>query len=64
MQSRARVYADVNVTRPRDYWDYETLTIQWGCGRPSRLYVLCLPAWLPSAACCTAKQVFASHNAN
>ncbi len=31
MQSRARVYADVNVTRPRDYWDYETLTVQWGC---------------------------------
>ena len=35
MQSRARVYADVNVTRPRDYWDYETLSIQWGCARPA-----------------------------
>ena len=34
MQSRARVYADVNVTRPRDYWDYETLTVQWGCAQP------------------------------
>ncbi|KAG2699043.1 hypothetical protein I3760_07G174300 [Carya illinoinensis] len=27
--SRARVYADVNVHRPRDYWDYESLTVQW-----------------------------------
>ena len=35
MQSRARVYADVNVTRPRDYWDYETLSIQWGCAGPA-----------------------------
>ena len=25
-----RVYADVNVHRPRDYWDYETLTVNWG----------------------------------
>ena len=28
--SRARVYADINVHRPRDYWDYESLTVQWG----------------------------------
>ncbi|OVA09322.1 hypothetical protein BVC80_897g29 [Macleaya cordata] len=28
--SKARVYADVNVVRPKDYWDYETLTVQWG----------------------------------
>jgi len=28
--SRARVYADVNVHRPRDYWDYEALTVSWG----------------------------------
>ncbi|GLT68802.1 hypothetical protein SLA2020_410020 [Shorea laevis] len=28
--SKARVYADVNVIRPKDYWDYETLTVQWG----------------------------------
>ncbi|XP_021284610.1 casein kinase II subunit alpha-2-like isoform X1 [Herrania umbratica] len=28
--SRARVYANVNVHRPRDYWDYESLTVQWG----------------------------------
>lgn len=27
--SRARVYADVNVKRPRDYWDYENLSIEW-----------------------------------
>lgn len=30
--ARARVYADVNVKRPREYWDYENLNINWGCG--------------------------------
>lgn len=25
-----RVYADVNVHRPRDYWDYESLVVNWG----------------------------------
>jgi hypothetical protein len=29
--SKARVYADVNVQRPKEYWDYEALTVQWGC---------------------------------
>eukprot|EP00960_Hanusia_phi_P043806 756268-Hanusia_phi.AAC.1 len=29
-QSRARVYADVNVTRPKEYWDYESIAVQWG----------------------------------
>lgn len=28
--SKARVYADINVIRPKDYWEYETLTVQWG----------------------------------
>lgn len=28
--SRARVYEDVNVKRPKEYWDYETLTVTWG----------------------------------
>ncbi|KAF1775049.1 hypothetical protein JG687_00000197 [Phytophthora cactorum] len=28
--SRARVYCDVNETRPREYWDYETLNVAWG----------------------------------
>ncbi|KAI5417926.1 Casein kinase II subunit alpha-4, partial [Lathyrus oleraceus] len=28
--SKARVYADINVVRPKEYWDYETLTVQWG----------------------------------
>ncbi|KQK23008.1 casein kinase II subunit alpha-2 [Brachypodium distachyon] len=28
--STARVYADVNVHRPREYWDYEALAVQWG----------------------------------
>lgn len=27
---QARVYADVNVTRPREYWDYEALQVTWG----------------------------------
>lgn len=26
----ARVYADVNVHRPREYWDYESLVVNWG----------------------------------
>lgn len=33
--SKARVYADVNVVRPKDYWDYESLAIQWGYRLPS-----------------------------
>lgn len=28
--NRARVYADVNVHRPREYWDYESLVVNWG----------------------------------
>ncbi|XP_076949921.1 casein kinase II subunit alpha-like [Bidens hawaiensis] len=28
--SKARVYTDVNVVRPKEYWDYESLTVQWG----------------------------------
>ncbi|KAG6767055.1 hypothetical protein POTOM_028234 [Populus tomentosa] len=31
--SKARVYADINVIRPKDYWDYESLTVQWGYAR-------------------------------
>jgi casein kinase II subunit alpha len=30
MRNRACVYADVNQHRPREYWNYEALTIQWG----------------------------------
>ncbi|GAB4813402.1 hypothetical protein N2152v2_000448 [Parachlorella kessleri] len=30
MSSIARVYADVNVSNPPSYWDYENLTIDWG----------------------------------
>lgn len=30
MSSIARVYADVNVTNPPTYWDYENLAIDWG----------------------------------
>ncbi|MBA0735010.1 hypothetical protein Gogos_018895 [Gossypium gossypioides] len=28
--SKSRVYADVNVIRPKEYWDYESLIVQWG----------------------------------
>ena len=28
--TRPRVYADVNVTRPKEYWDYESIAVQWG----------------------------------
>jgi casein kinase II subunit alpha len=28
--SIARTYPDVNTKRPREYWDYENLTINWG----------------------------------
>ncbi|XP_012791088.2 casein kinase II subunit alpha-like [Sorex araneus] len=29
-QSRARVYAEVNAERPREYWDYESYVVEWG----------------------------------
>lgn len=28
--SKSRVYPDVNVVRPKEYWEYESLTVQWG----------------------------------
>lgn len=31
MPSIARVYADVNEQKPREYWDYENYAIEWGC---------------------------------
>eukprot|EP00013_Stygamoeba_regulata_P023025 CAMPEP_0177647848 /NCGR_PEP_ID=MMETSP0447-20121125/10516_1 /TAXON_ID=0 /ORGANISM="Stygamoeba regulata, Strain BSH-02190019" /LENGTH=349 /DNA_ID=CAMNT_0019150455 /DNA_START=269 /DNA_END=1318 /DNA_ORIENTATION=+ len=30
LRSRARVYADVNQHRPKEYWNYEALQINWG----------------------------------
>ena len=29
-QSQSRVYADVNAHKPREYWDYESLMVEWG----------------------------------
>ena len=29
-KNRARVYWDVNQHRPREYWNYEALTVNWG----------------------------------
>ncbi|XP_010418634.1 PREDICTED: casein kinase II subunit alpha-4, chloroplastic-like, partial [Camelina sativa] len=28
--SKSRVYACVNIVRPKGYWDYESLVVQWG----------------------------------
>jgi casein kinase II subunit alpha len=30
VKSAARVYADVNVNRPKEYWNYEALNLTWG----------------------------------
>jgi len=30
MRSIARVYANVNNTKPRESWDYEAYTLEWG----------------------------------
>lgn len=30
LPSRARVYADVNSHKPREYWDYESYVVDWG----------------------------------
>mmetsp|Transcript_23848 Transcript_23848/g.60283 ORF Transcript_23848/g.60283 Transcript_23848/m.60283 type:complete len:345 (-) Transcript_23848:1447-2481(-) len=30
LRTVARVYSQVNVERPREYWDYESLAINWG----------------------------------
>ena len=30
--SVSRVYADANTKEPKEYWEYETLTVSWGCG--------------------------------
>lgn len=27
--SRARIYADVNSMKPREYWDYESYVVDW-----------------------------------
>jgi hypothetical protein len=28
--SKAHAYCDVNLLRPREYWDYESIDVQWG----------------------------------
>lgn len=30
VESRARVYADVNAHRSKEYWDYEAHVVEWG----------------------------------
>ena len=34
MSSVARVYADVNQKKPKEYWDYDNLNIQWNSPEP------------------------------
>ncbi|KAG6774067.1 hypothetical protein POTOM_021416 [Populus tomentosa] len=40
--SKARVYTDVNVLRPKEYWDYESLAVQWGLVLWCVFFPLCL----------------------
>ena len=35
-KSIARVYADVNQHRAKEYWDYEALNITYGFGRETK----------------------------
>merc|ERR1711959_167061 len=30
VMSRSRVYADVNEKKPKEYWDYDALVVEWG----------------------------------
>lgn len=30
VMSVARVYADVNAQKPREYWDYDNFELKWG----------------------------------
>ena len=32
--SVSKVYADANTKEPKEYWEYETLTVSWGCVTP------------------------------
>ena len=55
---QARVYSDVNVTAPREYWDYEALQVTWGDqargaarrGAPPLLWCVCTRASARAAA--------------
>nr|VDC94989.1 unnamed protein product [Brassica oleracea] len=38
VMSKALIYTDVNVIRPKEYWDYEFLNVEWGF----KLSSLCL----------------------
>jgi hypothetical protein len=44
---KARVYTDVNVQRPKEYWDYETLTVQWDRVREDLFLLRRVPQQLP-----------------
>lgn len=40
MYAYYRVYVDVNVHRPQEYWDYENLAIDWGYARTTNTYYI------------------------
>jgi casein kinase II subunit alpha len=35
----ARVYAEVNNHRPKEYWDYESIVVEWGYAKKPRTTV-------------------------
>ena len=45
--SWARVYADVNTHKPRDYWDYEAHPIEWGWVEVTCLLCVCIQCVSP-----------------
>ena len=47
LPSRARVYADECIKRPREYWDYENYVIEWGYVKS--LSITERQVWLPSS---------------
>lgn len=34
--STSSVYPDANLTQPKDYWEYESLSVSWGCEPQTR----------------------------
>lgn len=45
LPSRARVYADVNSHKPREYWDYESYVVDWGWDLLHKMLMILLLLW-------------------